>query len=60
MTSKPSDKLTETTDEGKIGLNEEELNRVTGGTPAAPMKVVHPTASVTSRYIGETEQNLER
>jgi hypothetical protein len=29
---KPADKLTETTDEGKIELNEKDLNQVTAGT----------------------------
>jgi hypothetical protein len=32
MTSKSSDPLTETTDQGKIELKEEEMNRVAGGT----------------------------
>lgn len=34
MTSKRADKLTETTDDGKIELSEKELNQVTGGRKA--------------------------
>ena len=34
MTDQSRDKLTETTDQGKIELREEELNRVSGGNKA--------------------------
>ena len=51
MTSKSPDQLTETTDEGKIELEENDLNRVSGGDPAAFLKYELKNVAITSHSV---------
>jgi type VI protein secretion system component Hcp len=56
MTKKPADKLTKTTEEGKIELNEEELSKATGGATATGEHLKE--ATITHRKAGKGQQEF--